>query len=255
MSMKIAVAGKGGTGKTTISALLCRALIERKLSPVLAVDADPNSCLAEKLGLKVDRTIGGLREELRKKPDDKPAGIGKSEWIERLINESVIESAGMDLLVMGRQEGPSCYCYINNLLRDCLEQLGGKYKTVVVDNEAGMEHLSRRSNGKVDVLLVVAQPTMLGARTAVRIMELVKDLDLDVGRAYLVLNQCDSMPEGAVLREFNKACIEMAPMIPSDEVVAEMDVRNVSLMTLPARSKAFVMVNALLNKILERREI
>lgn len=250
MGIKIAVAGKGGVGKSTIAALLCRALVERKTSPILSVDADPNSCLAEKLGLKADRTIGEIREELRRKPEDKPLGIGKSEWIQRLINEAVTESTGMDILVMGRQEGPDCYCYINNLLRECLEQIGGQYKAVVIDNEAGMEHLSRRSNGKMDVLLVVAPPTLLGARTAVRIMGLVKSLNLSVGRAYLVLNLCNEMPDGTVLKEFRKSGLEVAAMIPEDEIVAEMDVKNESLLKLPAKSKAFAAVNELLGKLL-----
>jgi len=174
MSLRIALAGKGGTGKTTLSALMCRSLQACNVKPILAVDADPNSCLADKIGLTVERTIGSVREELRAKPDAKPAGISKNEWIERQINESLVEATGMDLLAMGRQEGPDCYCFINNLLREYLGRISRDYKAVIIDNEAGMEHLSRRTDGRVDVMLVVCQPTVIGARTASRIVDLVK---------------------------------------------------------------------------------
>src|SRR5210317_1307063 len=136
MSLRIAVAGKGGTGKSTVSALLCRALIKQGQKPVLAVDADPNSCLPEKLGMATEQTIGDLREELRKHPEKKPASISKSEWMEMGINSSISESTGVDMIVMGRQEGPDCYCFINNLLRQCMDTIGDQYTSTVIDNEA-----------------------------------------------------------------------------------------------------------------------
>jgi len=161
MALKIAIAGKGGTGKTTLAALLCRSLLNRSIKPLLAVDADPNSCLPDRLGIKVapDQTIGALREQLRAEPEKVPKGISKTEWIERLISEEVKESVGFDLLVMGRQEGPSCYCYINNLLRNCLEKIEEQYRAVVIDNEAGLEHLSRRTSRDIDHLLVISDPS------------------------------------------------------------------------------------------------
>jgi CO dehydrogenase maturation factor len=143
MSLRIALAGKGGVGKSTIASLVCRSLIARKVRPVLAVDADPNSCLADKLGIQVERTIGAVRESMREAPDQKPEGLSKNEWIERLINDALVESTGLDMLVMGRQEGPNCYCFVNNLLREYLAKIGRQYAAVVVDNEAGLEHLSR----------------------------------------------------------------------------------------------------------------
>jgi CO dehydrogenase maturation factor len=253
MSLRIAIAGKGGSGKSTFSALLCRSLLRKDIKPLLAVDADPNSCLPEKLGIEVEQTIGDLREELRKNPDKKPAGIAKGEWMENMINRAIIESTGMDMLVMGRQEGPDCYCFINNLLRQCLDQIGKQYQGVVIDNEAGLEHLSRRSNGSLEVLLVVAHPTITGARTAIRIMELVKSLKLDVGQCFLVLNQVDTEIEPALASEFARTGLELAGTVPTDPVVRDFEVKAQSLMTVPADSKAAMAVEEILNKILERR--
>ncbi len=252
MSLRIALAGKGGTGKTTLSALLCRSLLARNIKPILAVDADPNSCLADKIGLNVERTIGSVREELRAKPDAKPAGISKNEWIERQINESLVEATGLDLLAMGRQEGPDCYCFINNLLREYLGRISRDYKAVIIDNEAGMEHLSRRTDGHVDVMLVVCPPTVIGARTALRIVELVKSLNLAIGECYLVLNQCEGPVSPELAAQFAQTGLEQLAEIPVDPVVAEYDVRGQSVNDLPVNSPAVVAVDGLVLRILER---
>jgi CO dehydrogenase maturation factor len=255
MSLRIALAGKGGTGKTTISALLCRGLQARNIKPILAVDADPNSCLADKLGLNVERTIGALREELRARPDAKPAGISKNEWIERQINESLVEATGLDLLAMGRQEGPDCYCFINNLLREYLGRLSKDYRAVVIDNEAGMEHLSRRTDGHVDVMLVVCQPTVIGARTAIRIMELVRSLHLDIGSSYLVLNQCNGEMAPELAAQFEQTGLEKLAMIPADPAIAEYDVKGRAVSDLPANSPAVAAVDGLVSRLLERSKL
>ena len=255
MSLRIALAGKGGTGKTTIAGLLCRSLLARQVKPVLAVDADPNSCLAEALGLNVERTIGALREELRAKPESKPAGISKNEWVERQINESLVESIGLDLLVMGRQEGPDCYCFINNLLREYLGRITKQYTAVVIDNEAGLEHLSRRTDGSVDVLLLVCPPTVIGARTAGRIMEIVQSLHLEVGACYLVLNECDGPISAELRAQFPQAGLEQLALIPVDPAVAELNVRGQSVKELPSDSPAVVAVDGLVAKLLERSKV
>ena len=252
MSLRIAVAGKGGTGKTTVASLLCRSLQARNIRPILAVDADPNSCLADKLGLSVERTIGAVREELRAKPEAKPAGISKNEWIERQINESLVEATGLDLLAMGRQEGPDCYCFINNLLREYLGRIGKQYAAVVIDNEAGLEHLSRRTDGRVDVLLVICQPTIIGARTARRIMDLVQSLHLDVGACYLVLNPCDGQVTAEVAALLQQTGLETLALIPADPAVAAADVLGQAVETLPANSPAVMAVDALVSALLER---
>lgn len=254
MNLRIAIAGKGGSGKSTFSALLCRSLLKKDIRPLLAVDADPNSCLPEKLGIEVEQTIGDLREELRKDPDKKPAGIPKGEWMESMINRAVVESTGLDMLVMGRQEGPDCYCFINNLLRQCMDQIGKQYQAVVIDNEAGLEHLSRRSNGSVEVLLVVAHPTIPGARTALRIMELVKSLHLDVGHCFLVLNQLDAKLNSDLASEFKRTGLEIIGNVPTDPIVRDFELKAQALMTVPADSKAAMAVEEILNKILERRK-
>ena len=255
MSLTIAVAGKGGTGKTTLAALLCCSLMRRGAKPLLAVDADPNSCLADRLGVKVDRTIGQLREELRAEPNKVPSGIAKSEWIERLINEEIAESAGFDLIVMGRQEGRDCYCYINNLLRSCLEKISEPYKAVVIDNEAGLEHLSRRSNGRVDVMLVVCEPNMFGARTAGRITEMMKSLQLDVGQAYLVLNRCRTDLAAEVAQTLAGTGLDIVARIPDDPQMGTFELQQRSLLQAPADASAVMAVDRLVGQLLERRTI
>ncbi|MCX7661102.1 MAG: AAA family ATPase, partial [Candidatus Omnitrophica bacterium] len=144
---KIAVSGKGGTGKTTISALIIRTLIEDKKIPILAVDADPNSNLYLSLGAKFNRTIADLREEVR---DNTPSGFSKTDYFNLKLQEAISENNGFDLLVMGRPEGQGCYCSVNNLLREYLTRLSKNYPFVVIDCEAGLEHLSRRTSDDLD---------------------------------------------------------------------------------------------------------
>ncbi|MFH0915836.1 MAG: AAA family ATPase [bacterium] len=254
MPLRIALAGKGGAGKTTLAALLSRSLMNEGLKPLLAVDADPNSCLAERLGVNADRTIGQLREELRADPTRVPTGMSKSEWVEGLINQEITESAGFDLIVMGRQEGPDCYCYINNLLRACLGKLGDQYRAVVIDNEAGLEHLSRRTDGRVEVMLVVCEPNVLGARTAQRITELIRSLALDIGHAYIVLNRCRGDVPADVQALLDSTGLEVIACVPDDPTMATLELEQTSLLRVPAGAPAAVAVDALLQRLRERGE-
>jgi CO dehydrogenase maturation factor len=145
MSRLIAVAGKGGVGKTTVAALLVMRLLQRECRPVLVVDADPNNCLDAALGVNVVKTVGGVREDARKFTyDGIVRGMDKKRFLELRIAESLVESDDFDLIAMGRSEGPGCYCYANNVLKAVLKAMVSRYPYVVLDNEAGLENLSRR---------------------------------------------------------------------------------------------------------------
>jgi len=193
MSQTIALAGKGGTGKTTIAALLIKYLLERGKTPILAVDADPNANLNELLGVDVEVTLGEIKNELR---TGVPESMARGDFIEMRLNEAIIEAHGFDLIVMGQPEGPGCYCAAHAFLSQALEKLMRHYAYVVVDNEAGMEHLSRLNMRKIDHLLVVSDASSRGVMTAGRIAELIKPLQLEVGTLWLLVNRApEKIPE------------------------------------------------------------
>jgi CO dehydrogenase maturation factor len=200
MKPLIAVSGKGGTGKSTLSALLVRQFVRSGVRPVLAVDADPNHCLGELLGLEVPGTLAELRDEVRRN-EGQGTGASKINQIDQGLNEIIAEGTGFDLLTMGRPEGAGCYCYINALLRDWLKRASRNYAVCLVDNEAGMEHISRLVTAAVDSLVVVAEPTIPAARAVRRILELSRNLPMQVGRRVVVWNKV--RPEGVApkLRE------------------------------------------------------
>ncbi|MFA5780276.1 MAG: AAA family ATPase [Elusimicrobiota bacterium] len=187
--MIIAVSGKGGVGKSTISSLMIRQLVESKKSPVLAVDADPNSNLG--YYLDVDYPAGTAVSDLRDDEFKKnPAGISKVDWLNMKMQECIFETdKGFDLLVMGRPEGPGCYCAVNNLLRDFLKKISRQYPFVVIDNEAGMEHLSRRTNNEIDVLFIVAEPTNISFLAAENIKKTAERLPIKIIKKYLLVNK------------------------------------------------------------------
>jgi CO dehydrogenase maturation factor len=242
--MVIAVSGKGGVGKSTISALIVRYLVEKKSKPVLAVDADPNNTLGEKLGVRVDCTIGDLREGAMKNKYDAPAGTPKQRGIEYQVQEAVNEGSGFDLLVMGRGEGPGCYCSVNNMLRTFLEDVSAGYKHVMVDNEAGMEHLSRRTNSKVDLMLVVCDPTPTGLLTAKRIADLARELGIIQGKMGLVINRAvESVTPEAALAATG---LELLACIPEDAQVRDYELHGKALTKLPADSAAVTAINGLM---------
>lgn len=240
----LAVAGKGGTGKTTLAALLVEELRER--GPVLAVDADPNSNLGEALGIPVRRTIGQMRDELLEKIADLPPGISKDQLLGMGLYECLAEGEGVDLLVMGHGEGPRCYCMVNHVLRRCVEALRRNYRYVVLDNEAGMEHLSRRTTQDVDVLLIVAEPNPVSLRAAQRISGIAKELKLHISQTFLVLNKVDAdLPVDVGIPVLGK--------IPYDAEVERLWAGGRPLRELPRHSPARLAVNRLLEEILKRR--
>jgi len=200
MSVTIAVAGKGGTGKTTVAALLVSRLVAAGRTPVLAVDADPNSCLDAALGVTVTQTVGRVREEARELAGKGlGAGISKQELLELKIAESLVEAEQFDLIAMGRCEGPGCYCYANNVLKQVIERLADDYPVIVIDNEAGLENLSRRIVRRVDLLVMVTDPTRAGLTTVERLHGLALEMGLDYGVLAIVVNRLRDgrLPEGA----------------------------------------------------------
>jgi len=230
MSYMIAVAGKGGTGKSTVSAFLVRLLIEEGVRPVLAVDADPNSTLGPLLGVQPGTTIGEIREDILKEKAN-VTGVPKERLLEMKLEECIQESRGFDLLTMGRPEGPDCYCYVNNLLRGALTRLRSNYRAIVVDNEAGMEHLSRMNTNAIDSLVMVCEPTVVSARAAARIAVLVDSLPVAVHRRVLVWNKMKDTEApkgpGALLagERFDDTIL-----LPDDDAVAQLSVQEKSVM-------------------------
>jgi len=249
--MIVAVAGKGGVGKTTVAALLIRSLLARGLKPLLAVDADPSIGLYQKLGVEAGRTLGQIREDSFRLKEGAPAGLAKRDLLEMEVQSAVVEGAGFDLLTMGRQEGAGCYCAVNNLLRSFVDGLGGAYKAVVIDNEAGMEHLSRRTNAGVDVMLFVCQPTRSSARVVAGLKDLAQSLDFRIGGEYVVLNRANGQPEAAVRAEIEGAGLETIGAVPEDDAVLRYESQDESLLKLPADSAAAAAVDQIVEKLIE----
>jgi CO dehydrogenase maturation factor len=243
MAITIAVSGKGGTGKTTFSSMMIRALLE--LAPgkaVLGVDADSNSCLGITLGAAQLGTVSDVRDQvLALKPTN--AGMDKVRTVEYGIQQSVTECEGFDILTMGRPEGPACYCAVNNMLRKFLDELGSQYQFVVIDNEAGMEHLSRRTTNNVDMLCIVGEPTTVGEVTAERIYQLVKKLPIVVKNIGLVWNRA---ADGKKLDG-----IDLLGHIPHDEAVSKASMQGKTIFDLDDDSPAFVAVRRIVENILE----
>lgn len=186
----IALAGKGGVGKSTIASQLVRRL--SKKGSVLAVDADPNSNLCDKLGIKVKGTIGELRDEIIEDPSKVPEGLSKQHYVNEQVQRAISETESIDLLVMGRPEGEGCYCFINNALKDCFVKFIPNYDYTVIDNEAGMEHMSRKVLPQADVFLFVSDPTVTGVKTAGRLSDLAEDVGIVIKRKILIINNVNS---------------------------------------------------------------
>lgn len=233
MTRMIAVAGKGGVGKTTCAALLTRALVAGGVRPVLAVDADPNSNLHLLLGFPMPTPLGSLREELL---EEREKSAPRETLLEAMVQRRVAEGKDVDLVTMGRGEGPGCYCYVNNLLRRSLLQLSGNYPAVVVDNEAGMEHLSRRNLRRIDHLVLVADPSPRGLSAAQSIRELAGQLSLPVGKTWLLLNRPYSAQGGIGCPPPSSP--PLLAEIPHDPSLPEWELSGRSFLDLPAGSPA-----------------
>jgi len=237
----IAVAGKGGTGKTTISALVIDYLNRSKKGSVLAIDADPSTNLNLALGVPLEDTVGDVREETATAIGGSGAlgGLSKWDYLDLRINEALVEEKAFDLLAMGRPEGPGCYCAANNILRTSVDRLSDAYDYVVIDNEAGLEHLSRRTTQDVDLLLVVSDPTLRGIIAAGRVVELVDELKTAVGSAYLIVNRVngDTLPE-PLLKAIEEHRLTLAGIIPADPAVNDLDALGEPMVRLPEDAPA-----------------
>lgn len=201
MATTIAIAGKGGTGKTVVAAMIIKYLKENTTGPVLALDADPDSNLGTVLGIRPEKTLGDLREETLLEMKKLPPGMSKSNYVEAGLHQIITETDKVDLITMGRSEGPGCYCYINNLLRKFADELQVSYNWVVMDNEAGLEHLSRRTASSVDHLITVINENPLSIDCAKRIEKLISDLKNPVRNRHLLINNVSSEGKLALLRK------------------------------------------------------
>ena len=248
MTYSIALAGKGGTGKTTIAGLLVKYLVEKGKTPVLAVDADANANFNEVLGLEVEETLGDAREEMKKGFSN---GMTKDLFIEMKTQQAVVESEGFDLIVMGRPEGSGCYCAANSLLTQFLDKLIDNYPYSVIDNEAGMEHISRLTTNDIEILLVVSDPTRRGLQAAARIVELAEQLRLNIARKLLILNQAKEGQNQAILKAVEDYNLELVGIVPEDLEVQEFDLNGRPTTELEKNNRALMAAYGIFDKILE----
>ncbi|MDH3565747.1 MAG: AAA family ATPase [Desulfobacteraceae bacterium] len=249
MPFSIALAGKGGTGKTTLAGLLIKYLVKTDRTPILAVDADSNANLNEVCGLEVTDTLGNAREEMKK--GIVPSGMTKDIFINMKLQQAVVEDDGFDLIVMGRPEGPGCYCAANTLLTGFLEKLTGNYPYIVMDNEAGMEHISRLTTNNVDILLITSDTSRRALQAAIRINDLAKDLNIGVSKSYLIINQVKEAPSDTILNIIKEKGLELAGTIPEDNEVYEYDLNGRPTIELPEDNKAVKAAYEIFDKIIE----
>ena len=250
----IAVAGKGGTGKTVIASLILKFLAEYGAERALAIDADPATCLPSTLGVKVNKTIGDVREEIASPSqvffsEDMPTDM----LIEYKIDDIIVNTPRFSLLAMGRSEGIGCYCLINDMLRHFIDTLSARFTTIVIDCEAGLEHLSRRTTRDVDTMLVVSDPTKRGIDTALAIKNLAEKLHIHFQHIYLVLNKVteDEVVKTALLDMVKDSGLTLIGTVPEDENIRAYDLIGTPIIALPDDSKAVVAAKAIFEEIME----
>lgn len=234
----VAITGKGGTGKTLVSALLIH-FISKKSSKVLAVDADPDSNLADALGVEVEKTLGEIREVFQVSRDEMGT-MNKEQWLEGKIYEAICECKGYDLLVMGRPEGEGCYCFANSLLRGVLRKLTKHYEFVIIDSEAGLEHFSRKTIDSADYILIVTDMSKKGLATAKRIKELSRELKLNFKDIMLIANRIANEEAEERIKKFaDEEGIKLLEVLPYDEKVVELDLKGIPIVQLGGDSEVY----------------
>jgi CO dehydrogenase maturation factor len=251
LTINIAVAGKGGTGKTSVTSLVIRYILKHNLGTVLAVDADPNSNLAESLGLDVRQTVGRILNEFQGEKLRIPPGTTKEAYLEYQLNVAMTESKNLDLITMGRGEGPECYCYPNVVIRKLIDEWAKNYAYVVLDNEAGMEHLSRRTTQNIDEMLLVSDHSVKGLRAVARIRDLIKELKLVVRRESIIINMVPGVIDPLLKQEMDRLGMKPAAVIPVDDEVKKYDLEQKPLFELPDTSIAVAAVNGLMVRLLK----
>jgi CO dehydrogenase maturation factor len=253
MTKTIAFAGKGGTGKTTIAALLTNNLIQRIKGPLLVIDADPSTNLHLALGLPMPATVGDIREDMATTDASSQLGVAISrlDYLRREIQMVLEEGEKIDLLAMGRPEGQGCYCAANHMLRSIIDDLAGNYQMLVVDNEAGMEHISRRTTRDVDMLLIITDPTLRGLKAAESILEMSRDLEINIHHRMLILNRViGELPE-PLQEAIDNMDVEIGAVIPADPKINELDALGKPLINLNGDSPAQREVSKLTDIVLE----
>jgi CO dehydrogenase maturation factor len=263
MTTTIALAGKGGVGKTTIAGMVVKYLAQKKNGAVLAIDADPSSNLNMVLGLDLDWTVGDIREDMLTQVKDSlvtggaamgtmPGGVSKRDYLDYQIRHSLSEGDAFDLIAMGRSEGQGCYCAVNHNLREVVDAISRNYAFVVIDNEAGMEHLSRRTTRDVQHLLIVSDPTQRGITAAARIATFRKDLDIRIENAYLVINRAPGgeLPEALLEYIRHNLDIPLLGVVPADNELASFEFSGRPLVELGNDSPVYQTVTGMMQKIL-----
>ena len=260
MTITIALAGKGGVGKTTIAGMVVKYLAQSQNGTILAIDADPSSNLNMVLGLDLEWTVGDIREDMLSQVKTSltaggaamgalPGGVSKHEYLDYEIRSSLAEGIQFDLIAMGRSEGPGCYCAVNHNLRDVVDSISKNYRYVVIDNEAGMEHLSRRTTRDVDHMLIVTDPTQRGLVAAQRIAELRTELDIRVENAYLIVNRLTGDMPPALENAIQQLPIPLLGVVPSDSDLMDFEFSGRPLVDLGDDSPVFRSVAEMMEQI------
>jgi CO dehydrogenase maturation factor len=260
MTTTIALAGKGGVGKTTTAALIVKYLVENQLGPVLAIDADPSSNLNMALGLDLDWTVGDIREDLLAQVKSSlhasgaamgalPGGFTKRDYLDYQIRSSLAEGESFDLIAMGRGEGPGCYCAVNHNLREVIDTISKNYRFVVIDNEAGMEHLSRRTTRDVEHLFIVSDPTLRGLVAAERIAAFRNEMDIRIENAYLVLNRWNGPLPAPLKDKIDSIGIPLVGTIPADDELTEAEFSGTPVVLLGNQTRVYQAVNEMLGSL------